>query len=69
LAESTSIDVWGKDIIFLSDLSDTLMVWGLESETSKMEMSFSASVDVNPFNEDLIVSDRPWVVYFPFSQQ
>ena len=69
LAESTSIDVWGKDLVFLSALSNTLMVWGLESETSKMEMSFSASGDVHPLNEDLIVSDRPWVVYFAFSQQ
>lgn len=57
LAEPTSVSAWGKDLILLSGLSNSLMVWDLESKSSKIEMSFSAPTDAHPCNGDLIVTE------------
>mmetsp|Transcript_15670 Transcript_15670/g.23712 ORF Transcript_15670/g.23712 Transcript_15670/m.23712 type:complete len:481 (-) Transcript_15670:69-1511(-) len=55
--EPTSIAVWGHDLILMSFTSNSLMIWDLESESSKLLLDFAAPTDAHPFNGDLLVTE------------
>jgi len=55
--EPTSIAVWGHDLILMSFTSNSLMIWDLELESSKLLLDFAAPTDAHPFNGDLLVTE------------
>lgn len=55
--EPTSIAAWGDDLILMSFTSNSLMLWDLESESSKLMLDFAAPTDAHPFNGDLLVTE------------
>mmetsp|Transcript_25532 Transcript_25532/g.55800 ORF Transcript_25532/g.55800 Transcript_25532/m.55800 type:complete len:592 (-) Transcript_25532:70-1845(-) len=57
MEEPTSLVAWGNDLVLLSVISGSLMVWDLEQQAPKISTTFGLPADAHPFRGDLLVTE------------